>query len=236
MIRILSVIYLMIICQPVLCQMIADPYGKGNTESYGFILGLTEVEYEFNNHTNDVEVERTTLGFEYHFEGDDDGVQLFTQVAYTLDAEYRTLDGSGFSIGGGGHAFVAKIEEARLEGYIFANYIKEQYSGNSINTELDMLDIHLAPTIRFLANKTTQFYGALDMALYSDGSIETTPLDIDGQLFARIANGALDSGAVEAKGVFDSFNRQYLPRNRNEIPVSIFESFSSTRRILLSLT
>ena len=59
MIRILSVIYLMIICQPVLGQMIADPYGKGNTESYGFILGLTEVEYEFNNHTNDVEVERT---------------------------------------------------------------------------------------------------------------------------------------------------------------------------------
>ena len=97
-----------------------------------------------------------------------------TESLKPIDAEYRTLDGSGFSIGGGGHAFVAKIEEARLEGYIFANYIKEQYSGNSINTELDMLDIHLAPTIRFLANKTTQFYGALDMALYSDGSIETT--------------------------------------------------------------
>lgn len=154
-----------------LAQMQSDPAALGGT--MGIALGLTETEYEYEPLDRDFEAERKTLSFEYHTPMQDD-IGYFFQGGYTFDAEIDRSDGNGLMLGGGIRMGITNVERAQIGGYAFVNYISESYENSGgDDSDLSILEIHIAPVIKFNLTKTAQLYGALEIVPYSDGEIET---------------------------------------------------------------
>lgn len=147
----------------------AKLYPSGGFSGY---LVISDVNYEGES-GGDFDIERKIIGGDYTIPIDRD-MNFTLQAGLIFDAESdgSSNDGQGFQFGGGGRMKLHATRTMRLLGFGLVNYTTENYDGPG-DPSLSLIDIHLGVTARFIISRTISPYAGLELALYSDGDIES---------------------------------------------------------------
>jgi hypothetical protein len=140
--------------------------------SFGGALGFSEVEYDSDNHTYDVNRKTLGLGIVSNVANN---INLVAQFGYTFDAKLDDdWKGKGYMLGGGLDALLYKGARVGFAGYGFLNYIDEEYKlkkNRKVKCSFSDLDFHLGGLFLFQANSNIMLYGGPDLVVYSKGTV-----------------------------------------------------------------
>lgn len=150
--------------------------GNGRTKAAA-TFQASEIEYEGDNNTADVE--RKTLGAELSY-GVTPDVDVVAQLGLIMESEIEDVDeeGDGFTFGAGVRALAYRSGKTSVTGFGMFNYQTEEFEYDvgaaDVKYELDTYDFHIGGMVSHAVTPTVAPYAGIDLVAFDDGEGKST--------------------------------------------------------------